>query len=413
MDAARRQRLLKLADAASLSSIAMPPVVGDIVGLAGDAAGIALDPSRRNALDVGLAAAGVIPFVPSGMSAARRGMTKLDEVFDAEKGIGAVPNQIDLPKKGLGRVEYMTPDEFLGKASFLSQKNIRYDSVDFLQDSIQKGKKLANPWLKVTTDPQLGKPYVAGHEGRHRMLAIKKEFGPDVLVPVQVLGRGEADKQLLSSGRSVKDILSESDAQFQRLMRETDVLLGRSPTVLPPKASVADLANHPKRKLEQELNDIIAGKVKDPVNTMRVPMNPDKVPETDSLGRYIGPAMRNNPSLHERTVQMDVLGSSPEALGFRLADPHVSIEDIGQQPGREFFLNMLSKDAKLEQARRINAMGFQQAKNASTMAKRGLISRKEMMRVQDRVTERAERVREILTERLRELRDRVLPPKTY
>jgi hypothetical protein len=146
---------------------------------------------------------------------------------------------------------------------------------------------------------------------------------------------------------------------------------------------------------------------------MRVPMDPAKVPQTDAYGRFIGPASPANHKMHERTVQMDVLNSSPDALGFRLADPHTSIEDIGQTPGREFFLNMIDKDQKIEQARRINAMGFQQAKNASAMAKRGLIDKREMLRVQDRVTERAQKVREILTERLRELQNRVKPPSEY
>jgi len=138
---ARIAKIRKLLDAVSVASVAIPSPAGDVVGVASDLARMGVDPKERTLGNLGLAAAGLIPGVPS-PSAARalgptspmgeaigrtinfddqmrlaetlrkhKGPRKVDDAFDADKGVGAVPNNLDVNK--MGRVEYMRPSEYL------------------------------------------------------------------------------------------------------------------------------------------------------------------------------------------------------------------------------------------------------------------------------------------------------------
>ena len=209
MSPEQKKKLVELQSKLALASIALPSPLGDAVGLGSDALGYYSDPSQRTPLNGLLSLASVLPFVPSSAAAkaaikdmpsfkdqmkmvrtvlkgkkSAEGATlaatlpRMDALFDAEKGIGQTPNNLDIEK--IGRVEHMTPDQYLSLAEKLPRPS--ESSLSYIKEGISKGKKLGQPTLTVD------KGRVVNHDGRHRSMVMKELFGEDVLIPVHVIG---------------------------------------------------------------------------------------------------------------------------------------------------------------------------------------------------------------------------------
>lgn len=259
----QQKKLVALQSKLALASVGIPSPLGDIVGLGSDALGYYADPSQRTPLNGLLTVASLLPGIPSASAAKAavregrgifdlsdaakaavkdmpsfedqmamvetlrkqsQGPLKLDALFDAEKGIGAVPNNLDV--KHLGRVEYMTPDQYLGLAEKLA--NPSQKSVDFIKQGLAKGDKLGQPTL--TIDMVKGSPRVVNHDGRHRMTVIKELFGNDVQVPVHLIGMGDrvaAKTAPLASIKPQGKTFDEAKDELDALLARADELLQR------------------------------------------------------------------------------------------------------------------------------------------------------------------------------------------
>jgi len=109
-------------------------------------------------------------------------------IIDNRNGIGAVPYNADIDYFGL-RVK-MRPSIFLSLARPLPD-----DTNDSVEKHISSGGSIGAPFLEISIpeawdDNDFSKSAkVAGHEGRHRMSAIKKLEG-DSPIEVHLIPRG-------------------------------------------------------------------------------------------------------------------------------------------------------------------------------------------------------------------------------
>lgn len=107
----------------------------------------------------------------------------LDEIFDDKKGLGAVPNNLNVDYLGL-RVE-MLPKTFLS----LAKKSDTLKSKEFIKNHILNGGKIGHPFLIIKVPYEWEEndftniPKVVGHEGRNRVSAILDIFGN---LPIEV-----------------------------------------------------------------------------------------------------------------------------------------------------------------------------------------------------------------------------------
>jgi GNAT superfamily N-acetyltransferase len=108
--------------------------------------------------------------------------------YDQKDGVGAVPWNQDVDYRGFKKM--MTPGEFLKLALPLYDEN----EVDRYIDYIEV-KGLASPWLEVEWREKNNFWRVVGHEGRHRMAAIKRAY-PGQKVEVHVFPRGMRARDL-------------------------------------------------------------------------------------------------------------------------------------------------------------------------------------------------------------------------
>lgn len=212
-------QLKKLSEALSLSSMALPPGVGDVAGFVGDVS----NPDNQNPKGLGLAALGLVPGI-AGIGAAKVAAKygkKMDHLFDAEKGIGSVPNNQDV--EHLGAVHYMTPDEYLHLAEPLSRPSER--SLDYIKKGLADGKKLGQPTL--TVDVVGNTPKIINHDGRHRVTAIKELFGNDVQIPVHVIGNGPYRSLPKHIPPSAYQPQRETDETLAEALKKADEMLQR------------------------------------------------------------------------------------------------------------------------------------------------------------------------------------------
>lgn len=106
--------------------------------------------------------------------------------FDQRAGRGNTP--FGSEPDYYSAVVLMRPSVFLSLAAPLNVPDLRQDSLRHLRECVRFGTPLASPTLKLDLPDPAGPAAVAGHEGRHRMLAIRAEAG-DVEVPVQLMPR--------------------------------------------------------------------------------------------------------------------------------------------------------------------------------------------------------------------------------
>ena len=111
--------------------------------------------------------------------------------IDNVNGIGSVPYNQEINYKGFEVV--MKPDTFLDLAHKLT--NPKEDSVEFLVEQLKAGNTIGTPFLIVDVPQEwkagdLSEPAkIADHEGRHRVLALKKVFKSKE-IPVHLFLRG-------------------------------------------------------------------------------------------------------------------------------------------------------------------------------------------------------------------------------
>lgn len=110
-----------------------------------------------------------------------QGKMKLGPInYDQREGIGAVPDNANINYKGFACL--MTPTAFLELALRRG-----YDSP-YVDDAIKNGEPIGSPFFGIAFDEtteQLGNgeaegkgpPHILNHEGRGRMIAIRKLYG--------------------------------------------------------------------------------------------------------------------------------------------------------------------------------------------------------------------------------------------
>lgn len=116
--------------------------------------------------------------------------------FDARSGLGAVPDGADIG--WFGAVVLMRPSVYLSLAETLRRP--RAESLAGLGEAVRSGRPLSPAFLRVAWPVRDGAlPAVVGHEGRHRMMAVRAEVG-DRPVPVHLMVR-DRRASFLDAGR--------------------------------------------------------------------------------------------------------------------------------------------------------------------------------------------------------------------
>ena len=129
--------------------------------------------------------------------------------FDARKGIGQVPNNIDVDY--LGFVKYMTPAQFLD----LAAKRPSHPSADWIEDEIKKGVPVGQPFLNVDWNDDLKAWLITNHEGRNRCVAIAR-VDKNTKVPVHVIPYGLRARHLTSEMKKAPFYSQEDSASIRR-----------------------------------------------------------------------------------------------------------------------------------------------------------------------------------------------------
>lgn len=108
---------------------------------------------------------------------------KIDRsIIDNTRGLGSVPWNLD--KFRFVEV-LMKPSVFAKLASPLS--NPKKNSLDYIEEHIRNGGKIGTPFLVVKLPDDMNDNFkVTNHEGRHRIMIVKKLAG-DISFPVQLM----------------------------------------------------------------------------------------------------------------------------------------------------------------------------------------------------------------------------------
>jgi hypothetical protein len=139
-------------------------------------------------------------------------------VFDNKNGLGATPNNANVLYRGF--VLMMTLDQFLSLAA--NHRGQREETANDLVGIMKEGYGISSPTLYLDFDEDTNIPFVEGHEGRGRCLAIIKmidagylgDLTKDVKIPVHmILGGGlrarSIDEEKINAVR--KGIVPEDD----------------------------------------------------------------------------------------------------------------------------------------------------------------------------------------------------------
>jgi hypothetical protein len=145
-------------------------------------------------------------------------------VFDQEDGIGNVPDVAEVHARGI--VAFMTPSKFLDLCPHqdLDPAGIR--------SAIAAGRPVSMGFLRVDLWEEL--PTVVGHEGRHRMAALRDLSG-DVPFPVALLfangvrarGLDDGDVRRLCDGMVSQALEDEAGTLVDGPLFSAAVLRGR------------------------------------------------------------------------------------------------------------------------------------------------------------------------------------------
>ena len=154
------------------SGVTMPiPIIGDVLGFSSDVARMRAEPEERTALNMGLAALGLIPFVPSGLLTAKR-LTK-------EQNFYGYPD-----KTSKGILVMMPPQRFLQMATD-GGIDVKRRASEMKQFDAEKYNQEFLPHL--TLDKAKGQ--IVEHEGRARAMRALMDKVSEI--PVVIASRGE------------------------------------------------------------------------------------------------------------------------------------------------------------------------------------------------------------------------------
>lgn len=127
--------------------------------------------------------------------------------FDAAKGVGRIPDNSEVNHQGF--VFWLRPSEFLSLTPPMEQTA---EKAQAWQASLTQGIRVGPPVLRVDSNFR-----VIGHEGRHRMAAIRVRS--DAPVPVQVFSEGKRARHFESFDFSTVDLIGEGDVQWDPIKR--------------------------------------------------------------------------------------------------------------------------------------------------------------------------------------------------
>ena len=100
-------------------------------------------------------------------------------------GTGSTPNNLNI--EYLGFTKYLTPNEFLSNAAPLQEVNEK--TIQYFIDKYKNGEPISNPTFYAIYDEDKNVLEITGHEGRHRMEALRR-VSPNEKVPVHIFPQG-------------------------------------------------------------------------------------------------------------------------------------------------------------------------------------------------------------------------------
>ena len=136
----------------------------------------------------------------------------LEEVtFDASKGIGQVPNNVDVDYFGF--VKHMTPAQFLD----LAKKRPSHPSADWIEGEIKKGTPVGQPFFNVNWSEDLKAWLISSHEGRNRCVAIAR-VDKSTKIPVHIFPVGLRSRHLTSEMKNAPFYSEEDSSSIWRTL---------------------------------------------------------------------------------------------------------------------------------------------------------------------------------------------------
>ena len=140
--------------------------------------------------------------------------TRLDHLFDAKTGYGCTANSAEVQYRGF--TLYMRPSEFLNLADKISSSA----DTSFYEQLLSNDKPLGYPTLDISMNMTKKGVYinwkVVGHEGRHRIMAIQKKYGDNVLVPVHMIPQSYFRNRHITPEILELPIVGQSDSSYSR-----------------------------------------------------------------------------------------------------------------------------------------------------------------------------------------------------
>jgi hypothetical protein len=126
------------------------------------------------------------------------------DIIDNRKGVGQVPWNIDVDYEGV-RV-LMKPSVFLNLATPIPSGKEKQKTIKHVEDILRDGGKIGAPFL-IIEYKENGLHRVTGHEGRHRMMAVRNLYG-DKPLETHLFLRRDLESRLLRKIRG-KEITKE------------------------------------------------------------------------------------------------------------------------------------------------------------------------------------------------------------
>jgi hypothetical protein len=162
----------------------------------------------------------------------------LDDIFDAKNGYGEIPNSQSIDYFGF--TLYMKPDEFLHLAA---KANLR---PGFYEHVLAEKEPIGYPVLMVENmDEEYWR--VTGHEGRHRMTAIKQVYGANVLVPVHVFPQSMRSRNLTPKLLAMPFLPEKVEIGNKSLKEASNLLYYFKPEMIDVKSKYLNVGVIPRK----------------------------------------------------------------------------------------------------------------------------------------------------------------------
>jgi hypothetical protein len=161
------------------AGITMPiPIIGDVLGFSSDVARMRAEPEERTAMNMGMAALGLLPFIPSRLLAAKNKLLT-DNRLKKEQNFYGYPD-----KTSKGILVMMPPQQFLQMAVD-GGSDVKRRASQMKQFDVEKYNQEFLP--NLTLDRAKGQ--IVEHEGRAR--AMRALMDKVTEIPVVISSRGK------------------------------------------------------------------------------------------------------------------------------------------------------------------------------------------------------------------------------